>query len=86
MLKDSVATAAVNVVAESWSVITTTLFGSAPLSPEVLDVDVVAQSVTWSPFTTPVRLRRPTVVTFGYGPSGPVRPLSTTPMRPWVST
>ena len=37
---------AVIVVASSRSVMITTLFGSAPLSPEVLDVDVVAQRVT----------------------------------------
>jgi len=39
---DSLATARVIVVALSRSVITTTLFGSAPWSPEALDVDVVA--------------------------------------------
>jgi hypothetical protein len=39
---DSLATAPVIVVAFSLSVITTTLFGSAPWSPEALDVDVVA--------------------------------------------
>ena len=62
------------------------LFGSAPLSLEVLEVEVVAHSVTWSPSTTPVRLRRPIVVTFGHGPSAPVRPLSNRPSRPRVRT
>jgi hypothetical protein len=45
ILKDSAATASANVVADTWSVITTTLFGSAPLSTEVLDVEVVAGSL-----------------------------------------
>jgi hypothetical protein len=51
---DSCATGPVRVVAPMSSVISTTLFGSAPLSPEALDVDVVAQSVTRLPMTTPV--------------------------------
>jgi len=69
-LNDSLATA-LGEVAPIWSVIVTTLFGSAPLSVEVLDVDVVAQRVTVFvfEFTTPVRLRRPIVVTLGQGPS-----------------
>jgi hypothetical protein len=45
------------------SVIVTISLGSAPLSPDPLVVEVVAQKVT-VPFllTSPVRLRRPTVV------------------------
>src|SRR6516165_6769291 len=89
-----------SVVAPIGSVIVTTLFGSAPLSPELLEVEVVAQRVTvfvlWS--TTPVRLRRPTVVTVGHGPPGPPSGpnwevpasaptlASIVPIRPLVST
>src|SRR5262249_10566603 len=44
------------------SVIVTSLFGSAPWSPLPLTVDVMAYLVAVpSPFTTPVRLRRPSV-------------------------
>ena len=40
---------------------------SAPLSPDVLDVEVVAHKVTVpSRLTLPVRLRKPLVVTSGY--------------------
>ena len=50
------------VVAESRSVMATTLFGSAPWSPLPLTVDVSAQIVA-VPFrlTRPVMLRRPSV-------------------------
>ena len=49
-------------VAETRSVIVTSLFGSAPWSPAPLTVDVMAQIVTLpSRYTRPVMLRRPSV-------------------------
>ena len=49
-------------VAAKLSVITTSLFGSAPWSPFPLTVEVTPQIVTVpSPFTRPVMLRRPSV-------------------------
>jgi hypothetical protein len=60
VLNDSSATFPVKLVAPSSSTIFTTLFGSAPLSPDVLVVAVVAHSSTVPLcLTTPVRLRRP---------------------------
>src|SRR5580698_5866673 len=47
------------------SVIITSLFGSAPVSPLVLTVEVMAQMVTVpSLFTLPVMLRKPAVAGF----------------------
>lgn len=64
VVNDSLDTLPVIVVALTRSVMRTTLFGSAPLSPEALEVEVVAHSVTVpSSFTTPARLRSPIVVT-----------------------
>ncbi len=70
MRKASPATLPVRAVALTSSVISTTRFGSAPLSPEALLVEVAAHRVTVpSLLTKPVRLRRPIVVTSGYWPS-----------------
>ena len=49
-------------VAPSWSVISTSWFGSAPWSPEPLTVEVDAHSVTVpSRWTSPVSPRSPSV-------------------------
>ena len=49
-------------VAPSWSVISTSLFGSAPWSPPPLTVEVTAQMVTVPlRLTWPVMFRRPSV-------------------------
>jgi len=62
MVKNFSLVAAVAVVFLSQSVIATSLFGSAPVSPSPLTVEVIAQIVTVpSPLTLPVMLRRPSV-------------------------
>ena len=60
-----------SVVAESLSVIITSLFGSAPWSPLPLTVEVIAQMLTvpsW--LTRPVRLRKPSVAGDHGNPAG----------------
>ncbi len=58
-------------LAPGWSVMVTSLFGSAPWSLLPLTVEVMAQIVTEPPgLTRPVRLRRPSVA--GAHPGPPV--------------
>jgi len=61
-------------VADSGSVISTSLFGSAPWSPPPLTVEVIAQIVA-VPFglTRPMRLRRPSVAGDHGAASAPAR-------------